>query len=356
MVKRISNIFLSSNKQWKQLLVIFVVYSVWCSAVLLYIISLKGLDVLAREYGSLWRFYFEFVHNVIKGTLVYYILIFKLGIPFVKKQNRRRIIAQALLFFALLTVYEYVWSFHFGSPTVAERSHFTYKMFFLFDFILDLLMIGVALFVATLIKTNQIQKQKDELEMEKLQAELSAIKYQINPHFLFNSLSFIYTKTVRQSPEAAHAVHLLSEIMNYALGAGDDQGMVPLLLEVDHLKKVIEMNQVRFGHTLNIQYEEHIGENQAFIPILVLVTLVENAFKHGDLNDDKNKVLIRLIATPYKIQFFVQNKKKSGPKEPSSGIGLNNVRKRLELMYGDQHTFTVREDTFFYSNEITINL
>jgi two-component system, LytTR family, sensor kinase len=178
---------------------------------------------------------------------------------------------------------------------------------------------------------------------------------------LFNSLSFIYTKTVKENPEAAHAVHLLSEIMSYALEEWEDLGRVPLALEISHMKKVIEMNQIRFNHKLNVDYDESIEQSNvtlsnAYVPTLVLITLVENAFKHGELKDEKNRVSIRLKVTRSSIYFSVSNKKKRGTKEPSKGIGLSNVQQRLLLMYGDQQSFITKEDETHYSTEIHINL
>jgi LytS/YehU family sensor histidine kinase len=156
-------------------------------------------------------------------------------------------------------------------------------------------------------------------------------------------------------------VHLLSEIMSYALEEWGDLGKVPLALEISHMKKVIEMNQIRFNHKLNVHYDEHIEQreealNNAYVPTLVLITLVENAFKHGELNDEKNKVSINLKVTRSNIYFSVSNKKKRGPKEPSKGIGLNNVQQRLQLMYGDHQSFITKEDETHYLTEININL
>jgi len=201
-----------------------------------------------------------------------------------------------------------------------------------------------------------MRKRKNELEKEKLKAELSAIKYQINPHFLFNSLSFIYTKTINTSPEAANAVHLLSEIMSYALDDWDELGAVPMSLEVEQMKRVMEMNQIRFDNRLKIKYYEYIELKDASIPILSFVTLVENAFKHGVLNDEENPVMIKLEATKSKIYFMVSNKKKKELIETSHGIGLSNLRQRLQLMFGDRQSFIVKEDENNYLNEITINL
>ena len=213
----------------------------------------------------------------------------------------------------------------------------------------------ISLLTAIVIEVRAKAKRQRELEKSKAMAELAAIKYQINPHFLFNCLSFIYTKAVGKNDEVANAVSLLSEIMRYALGKEEDQqGLVLLSTEIDHMKNVIQMNQMRFNDDLKIRFLENIDNLNVRIPPLVLITLVENAFKHGDLSDKDHPLEIKMEAVRGKLCFFIRNKKKKGLKELSSGIGLVNVRQRLQLIYGARHNFQVREDQQFYVAELTL--
>lgn len=342
--------------QWKQILITLAVYTTWSVAVFLFLVKLQGLETTLKQFGIGSMLYVNVTHTILKGAFVYYVLIYHLAIPLIKTRKWKKIGWQGLLFFTVLTIYEYFWNFYISSPKPTDNGYVTPNTFLLTAFCLDILIIFISIFFAVIITSNEMHRRREELEKQKLKAELSAIKYQINPHFLFNSLSFIYTKTLRTNPEAAHAVLLLSEIMSYALDDWDELGKVPLALEVEHMKKVIEMNQIRFNHNLKVKYYEHIEDNEAYVPTLALVTLVENAFKHGDLNDENNHVTIHLEATKNKIYFLVSNKKKKGPKEPSKGIGLCNVQQRLQLMYGVKHSFVIREDENYYVNEITINL
>jgi LytS/YehU family sensor histidine kinase len=119
---------------------------------------------------------------------------------------------------------------------------------------------------------------------------------------------------------------------------------------------VIEINQMRFNNKLSIQYSEQISNPKARITPLILITLVENAFKHGDLLDPTNPLVVRTEADEKRINFLINNKKKKGPKELSTGIGLNNVKQRLQLMYADKHTFHIKENEDFYTVTLTINL
>jgi two-component system LytT family sensor kinase len=349
------------KKQVKQILVILGIYTIWWLAVIICVVSLQGFNAIVKQYGSVNQAYGNIIHTIIKGTITYYILIFSLAIPLIRTKKRMKVLFQYFLFLLFATIYEYIWNFKIGTPTPSLK-HFSLGFFFASDLLLNILMAVIAIFIATWIESNDALKREGELEKQKLNAELSAIKYQINPHFLFNSLSFIYTKTVRQNPEAAHAVHLLSEIMSYALDEWEDLGRVPLALEISHMKKVIEMNQIRFNNKLNIEYDEDIEQNDdlalnnAYVPTLVFITLVENAFKHGDLNDEKNRVTITLKVGRSNIFFAVSNKKKKSPKEPSKGIGLSNVQQRLQLMYGDEQSFIIKENETHYLTEINIKL
>jgi LytS/YehU family sensor histidine kinase len=162
---------------------------------------------------------------------------------------------------------------------------------------------------------------------------------------------------VGHNPEVAQAVTLLSEIMRYALGQEEDKdGFVLLSTEVDHMKNVIEMNQLRFNGNLKIRWWEEIDNLNVRIPPLILITLLENAFKHGELSDEHHPLDIKLESARGKLWFYIQNKKKKGVKEMSNGIGLANVTKRLQLMYGVKHSFQIREDEQYYIAELTIIL
>ncbi len=350
------NIKPSIKNYWKSILAIVVAYTIWTIVMIMLLIWFQGEEKTFKQFGSGSQFYLNLLYLIVKGSVVYYILIYQLAIPLTRNPKNVKVWLYSVLFFLLLTAYEYYFNYYVGFPDSAGHEGIPLHTFFLSAFFLDLMEVLVSIFIATLIISNEMRKHKVELEKEKLKAELAAVKYQINPHFLFNSLSFIYTKTIKTSPDAAHAVSLLSEIMSYALDEWDESGMVPLVMEIAQMKRVIEMNQIRFDHKLKIRYNEDIEANNTQVPIFTLVTLVENAFKHGELNDENHQVTIELEATADKIYFLLSNKKKKGPKEPSKGIGLNNVRQRLQMMYGIRHSFVIKEDENYYMSEITINL
>lgn len=113
---------------------------------------------------------------------------------------------------------------------------------------------------------------------------------------------------------------------------------------------------MRFNNKLSIQYAEDLQNPAARITPLVLITLVENAFKHGDLLNPAEPLVIRTESDDKQIRFYIRNKKKTGPKELSTSIGLNNVKQRLKLMYGDKYQFNITDNEHYYTSELTINL
>lgn len=201
-----------------------------------------------------------------------------------------------------------------------------------------------------------LEEQKMQLEVEKSQANFNFLKAQINPHFLHNTLNFLYAKSLPYSPELSEGILTLSEIMRYALSEGNTtDGKTALKDEIEHLRNVIKINQLRFSNKLNVQLDvEGVVNGTRIIPF-VLITLVENAFKHGDLKSTAHPIVIRIVIMGQKLFFYCRNKKKGGPKELSTGIGLDNIKKRLELAYSANYEFKVRDEAEFYTTELTID-
>jgi two-component system LytT family sensor kinase len=222
--------------------------------------------------------------------------------------------------------------------------------------------IGVSLLVAYLTHLRDERKQrkvleaqKMQLEVEKSQANFNFLKAQINPHFLHNTLNFLYAKSLPYSSELSEGILTLSDIMRYALSEGNSKdGKAPLKDEIEHVRNVIKINQLRFSNNLNVQFNVEGVVNGATIIPFVLITLVENAFKHGDLKSTDHPIEISLVVNHSKLSFYCRNKKKNGPKELSTGIGLDNIQKRLDLAYGKDYLLNVKDEADFYTIELTI--
>lgn len=209
--------------------------------------------------------------------------------------------------------------------------------------------------IALEVRRRQQEEQLRLAERSLLEANLAFLKNQINPHFLFNSLNFLYAQVYPHSASAAKGILLLSETMRYALHE-DANGKVMLEQEVKHLRNYIEINQLRFSNKLQIDFSVEGSTHFLRILPLVLITFVENCFKHGELADPAHPLVIRLTVVQNQLTFLTHNKKRNGPKEQSTGIGLANTRKRLALTYPGRHTLTTTDEPEFYTCHLTLDL
>lgn len=216
----------------------------------------------------------------------------------------------------------------------------------------------VAYFVSLRDEKEQrkiLEAQKLQLEIEKSHANLNFLKAQINPHFLHNTLNFLYAKSLPYSPELSEGILTLSDIMRYALSEGNlKNGQAALRDEIEHLRNVIKIHQLRYNNNLHVSFEVNGVVNGATIIPFVLITIAENAFKHGDLKSTDYPIVIKLTVDANGLRFYCRNKKKTGPKELSTGIGLDNIKKRLDLAYQDQYTLDIKDERELYTTQLTI--
>lgn len=208
----------------------------------------------------------------------------------------------------------------------------------------------------------QLERHKREQEQQLrlaeknlFEANLAFLKSQINPHFLFNSLNFLYAQVYPHSEPAAQGILLLADTMRYALHE-NTAGKVPLSQEVQHLHNYIAMNQLRYHQQLQVQFEVTGNDQFVLILPLVLITFVENCFKHGELADPAHPLRIELDVAPGRLTFQTHNRKRHGPKENRAGIGLANTRARLELVYPGRHCLTITDAPDAYTCHLTLDL
>ncbi len=197
----------------------------------------------------------------------------------------------------------------------------------------------------------QNQKQKTELITQKQAGEIALLRYQINPHFLFNTLNNIYSLVYQKSDDAAVAVMRLSEIMRYMLYESNIN-QVALKKEINYLNSFIELQQLRMKSKDFVSFEVYGDiENKTISPML-LIPFVENAFKHGSKNYNIPGIRIVINVLQNEISVEVRNfynKVKHINKDEVKGIGLQNVKRRLELIYPNQHSLEVQKsDNEYY--------
>ena len=205
------------------------------------------------------------------------------------------------------------------------------------------------------------QQENVALTRENAVAELQLLKAQVHPHFLFNTLNNIYSFTLSKSSSAGDLIEKLSGILHYMIVEGE-KALVPLEKEIEMLLDYISLEEVRYGDRLDITTNVYGEMKNRFIAPLLMIPFVENAFKHGSsrlLRDPKVKLSIRVEDDT--LFFELMNNKPLDTEQSSKpngkgGIGLKNVRKRLELLYPGQHQLKIEstESTFSVRMKITI--
>jgi hypothetical protein len=191
-------------------------------------------------------------------------------------------------------------------------------------------------------------------ESEKAQAELSYLKAQIHPHFLFNTLNNIYTLTVMKSDAAPEAVLKLSHIMRYVTDEAT-QPLVPLAGEVAHIRNYIDLQRLRLPEQETVRFEVEGTLEGKEIPPLLLMTFIENVFKYGWSNHEPSPVTIRLQVPDRTLVFFCQNRI-FGSGDRRQGIGLVNARRRLEHVYPGRHLLHIDEGNGLFTVRLTLHL
>jgi two-component system, LytTR family, sensor kinase len=231
------------------------------------------------------------------------------------------------------------------------------------DIYLRLVGIFIVVFFASSIKLVKywynIQRTNQSLVQQKLEAELNFLKSQVHPHFLFNTLNNLYALTLKKSDKSPEVVLKLSEILDYMLYDCNEE-YVSLDKELKLISNYISLEKLRYDERVEISFEiEGRTSNKSIAP-LILFPFIENSFKHGvSKNPDEAWINTTLIIKPNSIEFKVENNKPRTAKqqeEVSSGIGLKNVKKRLELLYAGNSKLNIEESDSKYSILLNINL
>jgi len=240
--------------------------------------------------------------------------------------------------------------------------------FFLQLFFYGVICYLIIVFISTIywFKRNNLTKtiQNAALEQDKiilhaqlLQSENNFLRAQINPHFLYNCLNFLYSKTFKQQPKVAEAIMMLSQIMRYSLtDFSGTNGLANLQDEIEHIENLIKINKFRFDNSLQILFTlEGNTEGKKITPML-LMTIVENIFKHGNLQDPAHPATVtcKIDATLKTIHFITSNKKNKAQSNLSSGVGLANIKQRLQLLYNDDFKLLATEEQAIYTVELVM--
>jgi len=218
-----------------------------------------------------------------------------------------------------------------------------------------LIFTGFAFFIRFTIDWFTNQRLRAELVAQNKESELALLRLQVNPHFLFNTLNNIYSLVSRQSEQAPQAVLTLSEIMRYMLYEANTE-TVNLAKEVEYLENFIKLQMLRIKDKQFVEFKKTGNFDTWNISPMLLIPFVENAFKHGDKKTPPPGIIIDLSADHEKMIFKVSNFKKKNDtcKDNVGGIGLNNVKRRLELLYQGKYNLNIQTTTDKYQTELSL--
>lgn len=215
---------------------------------------------------------------------------------------------------------------------------------------------------ATTIKMIRVHYKSVEFEQElireKLQSELSFLRAQTNPHFLFNTLNNLYALARKKSDKTADAIMMLSKIMRFVLY----ECRAPRIALVDEARVIqdyIELEKLRYNKRLTVRYQDDIDNPQAAIAPLLLLPFVENSFKHGaDSTPGDATISLHIRLRDQQLSFFIENTVDPDvlPNGNSGGIGLRNVKRQLDLLYAGRYELTAGRDGDHFKVELKLDL
>lgn len=276
---------------------------------------------------------------------------------FSKKSNIKLGLIIVLLFSPIVISFRYILEemmlpFLFGFRNYNAETSFSFYLKDNIYFAIPYTAFGIVFYLIQSNYYNEIEKR--ELLNQNRLAELNFLKYQINPHFLFNNLNNIYSLIYHKSDNALIATERLSLLLRYMLYSKNEK--VLLNEELEYLLSFIELQKLRFDFELPVNINIANTNNKLQIAPLLLIPIVENAFKHGDFKQKDDQLIIDICTKVNELNAIVANKKSNYKKDETQGIGIVNLKRRLELIYPTNFELEITESETHYKTSLKINL
>lgn len=221
--------------------------------------------------------------------------------------------------------------------------------------VMVLLMFGANLGAKLYFRSRADQHKLQLLEKQNLEQQLEYLKYQINPHFFMNTLNNIHALVDIDPQKAQDTILELSRMMRFVLYEGDKHG-VPLGKELAFIQHYTRLMQLRYTDKVQVTVDVPTETPDKQIPPLMLITFIENAFKHGISYQHPSFVDIKVAVDDKQLHFSCRNSKAEQPQGKKGGVGLVNVKKRLDLLYDRRYTLDIKDEPDIYTVELTIPL
>ncbi|HMX39034.1 MAG TPA: histidine kinase [Saprospiraceae bacterium] len=299
----------------------------------------------------------EFLATILPASLTNVVLFFLVAewpLPRLLRQQRMR--AYLLSAVGLSLAFIVLQGFMKTALLAPDHKGFPFHLFRSLFHVFFATALGVG--YALVLHTRSQEKTRQEERQERLQAELSFLRSQISPHFIFNILNTIVYLIRSRSDRAEPVTLQLSELMRYLLYE-QPHTQIPLERELGYLHNYVALQKIRFEEDVDIRLAIEGRPGSQLVEPMLLIPFVENAFKHGVGLVDAPLIDIHVHIGPQRLIFSVKNKitpETAVEKDASSGIGLQNVRRRLELLYPDAHRLEVSESGGWYAVRLEITL
>jgi two-component system, LytTR family, sensor histidine kinase AlgZ len=301
------------------------------------------------------------VVQVVFMMAISYLNYFYLLPRFLKKKQFGHYLIEFLLPFTLLvTAFIYFKRWQMDGYTGEEK--YFYSQRFTVQVVLGTLFIVIFIGMLRFLEdwfvweTRWIEKKK-EMENEKLTAELRFLKAQINPHFLFNTLNNLYFLAFTQSPHTTEVIAKLSQMMRYMI-YDSNHALVPLSKEIEYMENYISLEELRLNEQVPVNFRIEGNPEQVQVVPLIFITFLENAFKHG-IGGNQSGAWVNLCIrlSENECLYTVENSKPATETNlEKSGIGLQNVQRRLELSYPGNYDLKIEDQPDRYRVELKLNL
>ncbi|KAB2870006.1 MAG: histidine kinase [Bacteroidales bacterium] len=298
-------------------------------------------------------FVIEWFKGVALNIFLFYIFYGFVNPRFLNQKKLFQFIGISLFVILLYAVIKYE-LYKFNILDNGSKRPVTYERIFT-ESIVNTIFAGLAIFLSLAESWFYAQQYQQQLEKEKLESELKMLRFQINPHFLFNTLNNIHTLVYKKSDDAPSAVMKLSGLMRYMLYESDSD-FVPLLKELEYIGNFVELQKLRLTNSDNVTFMvEGNPENKSIAPLLI-VPFIENAFKHGILSSKETYIDIKIYIYNNSLNFICINKYTDAESTVNSGVGLENVKKRLTLQYPDKHHLQIDKSGDFFNVKLQLSI
>lgn len=212
---------------------------------------------------------------------------------------------------------------------------------------LGILLISGDLGLVAFQRMKQNERAMKEVQAESLKRQLETLRYQINPHFFMNTLNNIQSLILTDPDKAAEAIGEFSKLMRIVLYGGNEP-TISLSRELDYMRHYLSLMRLRYPQEIPIEadFPKEIGD--AVVPPLLMASFAENAFKHGISYTEESFVRLAVYTDGGRVTFHCMNTRHPGREDSAHGLGLDNIRKRLSLLYGNDYRLDIEDDADFY--------